>query len=277
MKSYFKLVNFEINRFVKLFAILIGIMLVAQLAGVIVLSRSYLSRASEKINQGMMSQAEFLSEWGTFDFSHVARSVWFIGPIALCIAAVAFYIFFIWYRDWFGKNTFIYRLLMLPTTRLNVFFAKITTILFIAFGFIAFQLILLPIETTVLKWIIPNEFRVDLGIQNILSSVAELRIIIPTSLIEFLLYYGAGFLIVSVLFTAILFERSYRWKGILLGVVYGIVAIIIFIIPLLLQVFVLNEFFYPIELLVLEIAMGLVILITSIWTSGFLLKKKITV
>ena len=66
-------------------------------------------------------------------------------------------------------------------------------------------------------------------------------------------------------------------EGCFVGIIYSLVAIAIFISPLLLQEFVLNDFFYPLELFVLEIVMGVIVLATSIWISGFLLKNKITV
>lgn len=277
MKSYLKLVNFEFNRSAKIFAILLGIILIIQIAGVIVLSKKYLNMANEKIYEELMPKAEFLTNFGQMSFLSVTRSVWFLGPIALCIAAVGFYIFLIWYRDWFGKNTFIYRLLMLPTTRMNVFYAKITNILLMTIGFVSFQLILIPIETTVFKWLLPEEFREDMNVKEIFSSMPELNVLVPTSFLEGVLYYGAGFMVVAILFTAILFERSFRWKGVFVGIMYSLVAIAVFISPLLLQEFVLNDFFYPLELFVLEIIMGVIVLVTSIWMSGFLLKNKITV
>jgi hypothetical protein len=277
MKSYLKLVNFEFNRFSKIFAVLLGITLIVQIAGVIVLSKMYLNMANEKIYEELMPKAEFLLNFGQMSFLSVTRSVWFLGPIALCIAGVGFYIFLIWYRDWFGKNTFIYRLLMLPTTRLNVFYAKITNILLVTFGFVAFQLILIPIETMVFKWMLPKEFRVDMNVKEIVSSMPELNILFPNSFLECILYYGAGFMVVSILFTAILFERSFRWKGIFVGIIFSLVAVAVFISPLLLQEFVLNGFFYPLELFVLELVLGVIVLVGSIWMSGFLLKNKITV
>lgn len=277
MKSYLKLVNFEFNRFAKIFAVLLSITLVVQMAGVIVMSKMYLNMANEKIYEEFMPKAEFLSNFGQMSFLSITRSVWFLGPIALCIAGVGFYIFLIWYRDWFGKNTFIYRLLMLPTTRLNVFYAKITNILLGTFGFVAFQLILIPIETTVFKWMLPKEFRVDMNVKEIVSGMPELTILFPNSFLECILYYGAGFMVVSILFTVILFERSFRWKGIFVGIIFSFVAVAVFISPLLLQEFVLDYFFYPLELYVLEIVMGVIVLAGSIWMSGFLLKNKITV
>ena len=277
MKNYLKLVNFEFNRIAKLLAVLLGITLVAQFIGVIVQSRSYLNLANEQIYKEMMPKAQFFEQFGQMSFAQIVRSVWFIGPIAICIAGVGFYIFLIWYRDWVGKNTFIYRLLMLPTTRLNIFYAKMTTILIMTLGLVAFQLILLPIEMLVMKSMIPNEFRLDLGIQDIMTGTPVLNIIFPSSFGGLIFYYGAGLIVVSILFTAILMERSFRWKGIFAGILYCAAAVVVLISPLLLQEIVLHGFFYPIELFVLEIIMGLIVLAASIWMSRFLLLKKITV
>lgn len=277
MNNYLKLVNFEFNRIAKLFTVLLGITFVAQMIGVIVQSRNYLNMANEKIYKEMMTQAQFLENWGQMSFLQIARSTWFIGPIALCVAGVAFYIFFIWYRDWIGKNTFIYRLLMLPTSRLTIFYAKITTILIMTFGFVAVQLIMIPFEMLVLKAMVPDEFRLDMGVIEILTTMPDLSIIYPSSIMQFIIHYGLGLLAVSVLFTGILFERSFKWKGILAGLLYGALAVVVLILPLLLHEFVLNNYFYPIELFVLEIVMGLIVFAASIWVSGFLLKKKVTV
>jgi hypothetical protein len=277
MKNYLKLVNFEVNRIAKLFAVLLGITFVVQMIGAVVESRTYVSRANENIYEEMMSKAQFLETFGQMSFLQIIRSVWFVGPIALCIAGVALYIFFIWYRDWLGKNTFIYRLLMLPTSRLNIFFAKITTILLMTLGLVAVQLIIMPIEMLVMKGIVPDEFRADMGVKGIITSLPELSIIIPGSLLELILTYGAGLLAVSILFTAILMERSFRWKGMVAGVLYSIIAVVVLLLPIFLQEFVLNGFFYPIELLVLEVVMGLIVFAASIKMSGFLLMKKVTV
>ncbi|WP_117161707.1 hypothetical protein [Paraliobacillus sp. X-1268] len=276
MKNYLKLVNFEFNRVVKLFAVLLGLTFVAQMAGVFFQSRKYLDQANEQIYELMIPKEQFLADFGQMSFIDVVNSLWFLGPIALCAAGVGFYIFLIWYRDWFGKNTFIYRLLMLPTTRLNILYAKLTVILTMTLGLVAFQLIILPIEMMLHKGMVTDEFRLDMSLTEILASTG-LNIIIPQSLTQFFIHYGSGIMAVSVLFTAILLERSFKWKGIFAGIVYGALAVGVFISPLLLQDLVLDGFFYPIELFVIEIVLVLIVIIVSVWLSGFLLKKKITV
>ncbi len=277
MMNYVKLVNFEFNRVAKLFAVLLGITLVLQMIGVVVESRRYLSMANDQMYEQMLTSAQFLASYGQMSFIQVVRSTWFMGPIALCVAGVGFYIFLIWYRDWVGKNTFIYRLLMLPTSRLNIFFSKITTILILTVGLVAFQLILLPIEMWIMKLMVPTEFRSDINVLQILNSMPELSIIIPSNFLELILFYGAGLMGVSILFTAILLERSFKWKGIFAGVLYGGASIIVLILPILLHEFVFNQFFYPVELFVLVVLMGVIVFAASVWLSGFLLRKKITV
>lgn len=277
MKNYLKLVNFEFNRIAKLFAVLLGVTFVVQIVGVIVQSRFYLTMANEIMYEGKLSKAQFLENYGQMSFYQIVSSMWFLGPVLFCVAAIVFYIFLIWYRDWIGKNTFIYRLLMLPTTRLNIFFAKITTIFIMTLGLVAIQLIMLPIETLLMKAIVPKEFIRDISVNEMTTIMPEFSFIIPNSLIELVLMYGAGVLAVSILFTAILMERSFKWKGIFAGLLYSVVAVGLTILPLLLNEFILNGFFYSIELFVIEIIMCLLVLSGSIWMCRFLLMKKITV
>lgn len=276
MNRYLKLVNFELGRFIKVYLVLIAITLIVQVTGIIVKANKYLAQADKAIYEDLMSQSQFIEQYGQMSFSSFAHTLWFMGPIALCAAAIAFYIFLIWYRDWFGKNTFIYRLLMLPTARINVFFAKATSIFLMVLGLVSVQLILLPLESTILKWIVPKDFRADLALSEIVK-FDFLDILFPQSFIEFILYYGAGFIVVSVLFTAILFERSYKWKGILMGIGYTLLSLVIFALPVLLMFLFDQDYLYALELIAVETFLGLVVLAASIWMSDFLLKKKVTV
>lgn len=277
MKRFLKLVNFEWNRFLKIYIALIAITILSQIIGVIVLSKSYLHMASRMINEQGFTEASFLESYGEMSFRNITGSLWFLGPIALCIAGLIFYAFFIWYRDWLGKNTFIYRLLMIPTARINVYLAKATSLFLMVLGLISLQLILLPIESEILQLMIPNGFRTDMSITEIIVSFNYLSILYPNTVIDFILYYGTGFMAVLVLFTAILFERSYRLKGILFGAIYIVLAICVFLLPFLIELLLGVVFLYPIELLILEIVLGLVVIAMSIWVSHYLLRKKIRV
>lgn len=275
MKRYLKLVNFEFNRIAKVFGVLLALVLVSQVFGVIKVAKDYVNSAEEWLNT--LSLDKFIKSNGAIGMDEVISSVWFFAPIVLCIAAVAIYIFLIWYRDWFGKNTFIYRLLMLPTARMNVFLAKLTVILLVTFGFVAFQLIILPLEMMIFKLIVPLEFRLDMQISQFIGTSEELSILMPIHFVNFLLYYGAGIMIVSVLFTAILLERSYRMKGLVLGIVYCVLAGLLFLTPVLAHDIFRLDYLYSIEMIGLEVAAGAIVLAISLWVSKFLITNKVTV
>lgn len=277
MMNYLKLVHFELGRFLKIYLVLIGLIIVLQIVGVIVQANQYLDNANEQIHIYSTPMERFLSDYGTFSLQNVTSTWWFVGPIAISIVSLLIYVFFIWYRDWFGKNTFIYRLLMLPTERINVYLAKATTILILVLGLIALQLVLLPVEGKITQWIVPLDFRTDLTLQEMIQSFDYFRILIPITFFQFIIHYGIGITAVLVVFTAILFERSFRLKGVILGVLYAAVSLFIFISPLLVDGFLLQSFFYPGELILLEFIAGIIVLAGAIWTGHYLLNKKIRV
>src|SRR5690606_16459870 len=138
-----------------------------------------------------------------FSMMDVIHSLWFMGPIAIGVAALLFYVFFIWYRDWFARNTFIYRLLMLPTSRMNIFFSKATTIMLTVLALVAYQIILLNIEMTITKWIVPKVYRQDLRIVDLVAGSEYLSIVLPRGLAEFVIAYGLGLGFIVVIFTVI--------------------------------------------------------------------------
>lgn len=277
MNRYLKLVNFEFNRFLKLYLVLIGIVVLIQMIGAIVESRQYLNLAEEIMYEELLSRSDFLERYGHMSFMKILGTPWFLGPIMLSIATLIIYVFFIWYRDWLGKNTFIYRLFMLPTERLNVYLAKATTIFLLVLGLVSLQLLLIPIENQVIEWLVPNEFRIDFTVNQIINSTDELMILFPNTFTEFLLYYGSGMVVVFMAFTAIIFERSFRLKGIFYGLLYCAVSLFIFFAPLFIDVFLLGNYFYPLELFFIELGMGVIVLIGAIWIGNYLLKNKVRV
>ncbi|WP_068676287.1 hypothetical protein [Oceanobacillus sp. Castelsardo] len=281
MRNYVKLVDFELKRFMKIYLTLIGIVIISQIVGVIVESNQFMDMANREMFEGSMSLTQFLEMYWPLTMSRILISGWFILPVGLSAAALIFYCFFIWYRDWFGKNTFIYRLLMLPTARINILLAKASAIFLMVLGLVSIQLILLPIENIIFQTIVPLDLRVDMTIREVINSsngFASLQMLLPNSLVQFFAHYGIGFMTVFTLFTAILFERSYRIKGIIFGVVYCIIALVIFLLPSSLEM-VFSEFgyFYPEELFIIEVILGIIVTGISIWVSHYLLNRKVTV
>ncbi|MCS0542751.1 hypothetical protein NXY55_22510, partial [Aeromonas veronii] len=169
-----------------------------------------------------------------------------------------------------------YRLLVLPTARLNIYLAKATTILLFVLGLIALQLILITIELQILQWLVPEEFHVDFPIAEV-SNFHYLNILFPMTVADFILIYGVGIVAVCVVFTAILFERSYRLKGVFFGILYVAVSILIFFAPILVNEFILGQYFYANELFYMEIGTCLLTLAGAILIGNYLMNKKIRV
>lgn len=280
MKSYLKLVNFELGRFIKVYFVLAGITILSQIIGTILIANNYMKTLDDAIYLEGLTTEQFLDQFGRLSLVEMFGSAWYVFPILFAAAALIFYCFFIWYRDWFGKNTFIYRLLMLPTARLNIFLSKATAIFLMVLGLVALQIILLKIASSILKWIVPANIRVDQSIIELITNSygnLHLGLFIPTSFIEFLINYGIGFTAVFVLFTAILFERSYRFKGFIFGILYATAAVIIFLLPEILIISVETSYLYPVELFTVHLILWALITGLSIWISNYLLNKKVTV
>lgn len=265
------------NRFSKIYISLIVITIISQLTGVYILSKNYLNQAHETMYARNMTAAQYVSEWGEMSYYRITQSIWVMGPIALCIVALLFYIFLIWYRDWYGKNTFIYRLLMLPTSRLNIYLSKASAIFLMTLGLVAVQIILLPIGAQILKWTVPIDFRMDMSMQEMIDTFNMLTIIFPRTFTNFIIHYAIGFMVVFVLFTAILFERSFRLKGFILGVLYSAFAGVLLLLPVMITAILQKPFLYPIEYFIVEVILGLIVITMSIWISHYLLNKKITI
>ena len=278
MKNFMKLTNFEVNRFSKIYFALLAITLVLQFVGVFMGIHKYESNYNEVMRVDNLTDATYIEQYGAMNFNHqVTFSYWFAGSIALCAVALIFYIFLIWYRDWFGKNTFIYRLLMLPASRLTIFTSKAAAIFLMVLGLIAFQLILLPFENALFNRLaMENLMGVKMTLPMIVTSDEFLAFVIPTTFPQFLISYGIGLMAMLVLFCGIMFERSYRWKGIILAVLYCIVAGLVFLSPILITT---NETFYlyPGEIFASLIIIGFIVAGFSLWLGTWLLKNRVTV
>lgn len=277
MKSFVKLVNFEINRFAKIYWSLVAITILSQFTSVFLTVHRYITQANEIMYHQSLPKLAYVKHYGSIGFIDCFGSIWFLGPIALCAAAMMFYIFLIWYRDWYGKHTFIYRLLMLPVERWNLYLAKAASILLLVFGFVAVQIVLLPVEHFFFNAITPGIYRIDMTVIDAVLSFPLFNLLLPSTVIDFLLHYGLGFTVVLVIFTAILLERSFRMKGVLLGLLFGFLSFVLFWTPDFLFEVLLPGVLHQQELLWMEVAMTAIIAGYSILLGGYLIKYKVTV
>lgn len=266
MINYLKLVHFELTRFRWIYLSLFIVTLLSQVIGLYLHAHDRMKLMNATMIRETLTQVNYLEKYGQISISHYTNnSIWFLGPVFLCITALLLYVFLIWYRDWLGKNMFIYRLMMLPTPRHNIYLAKASTILLSVWGLIAFQLLLLPWLNRLYNSIIPGSYIRFSSTFDIISENPILQILIPSSFVEFLLYYSAGIMGVIVIFTVILMERSFRWKGLFMGILYVAILCIGFLLPWIISDGKLIDYLYPIEILLLVSGLGLLISCLSLW------------
>lgn len=272
MKNYLKLVNFEWNRFAKLFGGLLLIIFIAQLGMTIFFSIIFIRSAPKHSAQAIAN----LESYDKFSLLNIVDSFWFLCTMIVGLVSLVFYLFFIWYRDWFARTSFVYRLLTLPTSRMNVFFAKLTTVMLSVFGLLAIQLIFLKVYEVVAKLIVPLSYRNDVSLFDLVRSSLYLEFFYPGDVYQFLMKYGLGLVSVILLFTLILIERSFRWIGIAYATLYFILSVIIALLPLILD-YVTGEWFFVQELVWMEIGLLSILTVVSLFFSQYLLNRKVSV
>ncbi len=263
MMNYLKLVDFEVKRFGKIYAVLIALLVILQpVAMLISLS-------------GVEDSLKGFDQIDGMPMNQYTQSLLFVLPNILCIAALVFYVFGTWYLEWFGKNTFAYQILLLPGNRMSVYFAKLTSLLLFIAGCLVAQLAIFPLLKAIYTSRVPIEYRMNDSLISWLAQNQVILDVIPANGLNFIIYYSLGIMAVIILFTMIVLERSFRLKGIGLTILYGIGCVFLFIIadlfePLFFSLYT-NEYI-TIKAICMAVTIGL-----SLWISNYAINKKISV
>lgn len=272
--NYVKLVNFEVQRFFKLFSVVALIIALMQIGGAIYRASTFETYAETIMRQQQIDLATFLQQYGPLTLPQFLTSSIVELSIMLGIVVIVIYTFFIWYRDWLGKSSFIYRLLMLPSTRLHIFTAKLTTILLFVLGLISLQRILITINDVIMYNVLPAPLYERENIAYVYSHDV-LAILMPHTWVEGLFIYGFGIAAVTVIFTAILCERSFGLIGIVAGIVYSVAMLVVLLSPTMIPA--LTMMLYPHEQYMCLIAVAVLVALVSSTISYYLLTRKMTV
>lgn len=276
MTHYLKLVHMEIFRF-RYF--LLGMMLVTAIMQHVVISIAALNEMEKRLDPGW-NQSNSIFQNGKMSFSYIMFNniqPLYALPVLLCMMTLILYVFLIWYRDWFGRRTFIYRLLMLPASRKYIYLSKLTAIFIFVMGMIAFQVVMLNTEQVLFNMIVPNEMRVSSTYADAIETNIVLAVLLPRHFDQFICSYGLGMIGVMVLFTAVLLERSYGRLGILYASIYAAACSTLAIFSYRGGLAYTRSLLYPSEkLIIFVLVIGLIGVVSLI--SGFrLIEKKVTV
>ncbi|MDI4646029.1 hypothetical protein [Cohnella hashimotonis] len=158
----------------------------------------------------------------TLSFVEVIRNTqqgFALGILVPLVALIA-YVLLIWYRDWFGRHPFAYRLLMVPGGRIPLYFAKLTAILLFVLSMLAWQLLSMPILKLEYAMLTPELLKEPSIFTDAMYASELFKLLLPLRFEQFLINYGLGLLAVLLVFTGILLERSFRISGIVYAVLY---------------------------------------------------------
>lgn len=265
MMTYLKLVDFEVKRFWKIYATLIVLLVILQPIAML-FSVSGVEETIKNRGYGFT---------GVMPLSGFTWSRLFLLPNLLCIGALIFYVFGTWYLEWFGKNTFAYQMLLLPVNRMAVYFAKLTSLLLFIVGCLVAQLALFPLLKVIYTSNVPLQYQENVNLISWISSHGLLNTVIPTNSADFIASYSLGIMVVIIIFTMIILERSFRLKGIGLSIIYGLVCLLLFAsADVIMESFL---FLYHMEYLIIKVISVAIIVLLSIWISHYALNKKISV
>ncbi len=277
MRKGSRLIFFEFNRASRMYFTLLTVMFFTQILGFFVMSKGYMGQVEHYIRTYGLDIPAIQEAIGIFSPEQIIQSPWVMAPLSLCIVYMIAYTFFIWYRDWYGANVFIYRLFMLPVSRTYVFISKAVTILLMVIGIIAFQLFVLYIGKWIIAGNIPIDFRGSLSMLDIVMGFNYLTIFFPFTTVQFFTLFGGMFIFITIVFTAILLERSFHLKGIIYGLMYIIGSIVLLISPSITEIILQRSFVYPAEMFWIQVGLFLISAYISIRVSTYLLEKKVHV
>lgn len=264
-----KLLGWEVERMTKPYLILITLLVGAQFGwlGFFLWSET--------------NMYETIRRTGTPDyvltFDNYLGGTLFILSIGVAVAAMVFFSFWIWYRDFQGRGTFMMRLLILPQKRMLVFGAKLATIVFMILGLFAVQWIALKLEYIIFtSWFDSQMISMSGSFERSIGYDSALSAMFPASLFNFFVHQLLIGLVVLFIFTFVLIERSLWQRTVWAPALAMLTLVGVLTVPVIGYLFIESRLIYDETLLFIGcvlLAVGSV----TIWLSQRFLKKKLNV
>ena len=233
MNNILTLYDMEFKRIYKIYFTLIGVLFAsnigATLYNIFFRVKRMIDNEGNPITMHTLKSSEGLEYINTYivgDLGSMTKMA-----MAFAVLLCLLYSLVIWYRDYFSKSKTIATLLMLPQKRFNIYISKFLTVIMMIFGIIASQFLFWFIDLVIIKIILNvntegflNVFKTMLVQQNMISNL------VFNQPIDFMMVDILGVIIaVTVLFTGVIIERSFRKIGVVLGSIYVVASIGIYI------------------------------------------------
>ena len=233
MNNILTLYDMEFKRIYKIYFTLIGLLFTSNIGAtlykIFFITRRTVDNEGNPITMHTLKSSEGLEYINTYivgDLGSMTKMA-----MAFAVLLCLLYSLVIWYRDYFSKSKTIATLLMLPQKRFNIYISKFLTVIMMIFGIIASQFLFWFIDLVIIKIILNvntegflNVFKTMLVQQNMISNL------VFNQPIDFMMVDILGVILaVTVLFTGVIIERSFRKIGVVLGSIYVAASIGIYI------------------------------------------------
>ena len=233
MNNILTLYDMEFKRIYKIYFTLIGLLFTSNIGAtlykIFFITRRTVDNEGNLITMHTLKSSEGLEYINTYivgDLGSMTKMA-----MAFAVLLCLLYSLVIWYRDYFSKSKTIATLLMLPQKRFNIYISKFLTVIMMIFGIIASQFLFWFIDLVIIKIILNvntegflNVFKTMLVQQNMISNL------VFNQPIDFMMVDILGVILaVTVLFTGVIIERSFRKIGVVLGSIYVVASIGIYI------------------------------------------------
>jgi len=264
-----KLIGWEVERMTKPYLILITLLVVVQFGwlGFFLWSET--------------NMYEEIRRTGTPDyiltFANYLGGMAFILSIGVAVTAMIFFSFWIWYRDFQGRGTFMMRLLLMPQQRMLVFGAKLVTMMLMILGLFSVQWIALKLQYIAFSsWFDSQMIPMRGSFEQTIGYDGALSIMYPASIVNFIIHQLLIVIIILFVFTFVLIERSLwqrtMWSSIIAMLMLGTLIVV----PVTALFFLENRLFM--DEMMLVIGLGLMAwMMAAVWISRRYLMKKLSV
>jgi hypothetical protein len=262
------LYNIEFKRIHKLYFTLLGLLLVGNIGIVAkqlhrqvdIAASKAKAKASMELLKSSLVKNELLFKGGIDDIYLFTTII-----LGISVMFCLIYCIVIWYRDFVGKNKTAYTLFMLPNNKFAIYISKVMTIVVMIYGVIMTQILSWIIDANIIKMLC----NIDMyQIKHAILNSQSVHLIQPY-LLDFIMIDVIGVILaVLVIFTAIMIQRSFKIKGMVLGIIYTLASIVIY-------VFLIRYAGYSDKILVLHSIYYIALFTISTTLSYYLINKKI--
>lgn len=214
----------------------------------------------------------YIAQNGKCSFSTILDNV---GPqilMVICfgILIIFLYAIIIWLREWFGNNKTVYTLMSLPVSRHSIILSKFICILIMGATFISTHILALFVDDFILSNFMASEI---IEKENVLQSFFHSPIceLFPNNLPMFIFMFSIIICAILIIFNCAMLERSFRWKGIILGIINIIITVFLYAkVPSMANLFIK-------EMVLYYSLLSIVIIILNYYSIYYLLENKVHV